>query len=118
MRATSGTIHSKRKAKIFKKAKGFRAGRKRLYRTAKDAVMKAGNLEYVGRKLRKRDFRSLWIVRVNAACRLQGISYSQFIHGLKKANIELNRKSLSELAIHEPEAFNAIVSRAKTSLAA
>lgn len=118
MRARSGTIHSKRKAKIFKKAKGFRAGRKRLYRTAKDAVMKAGNLEYVSRKLKKRDFRSLWIVRINAACRNHGISYSQFINGLNKANITLNRKSLSELAIHEPEAFKEIVSKAKEALAA
>lgn len=118
MRATNGTIHKNRRAKVLKRAKGFKAGRRRLYRTAKDAIIKSDLWAYRDRKRRKRDFRSLWIVRVGAACRAHEISYSQFIHGLKKANIELNRKQLSELAIHEPKAFEAIVSQAKTALAA
>ncbi|MDH4200993.1 MAG: 50S ribosomal protein L20 [Spirochaetia bacterium] len=109
MRSVNGTIHKNRRKKILKATKGFRAGRRRLYRTAKDAVMKSGQWAYNDRRRKKRDFRKLWIVRVNAGCRLEGISYSRFIHGLKKANIALDRKTLSELSIHKPHVFKEIV---------
>ena len=113
MRATNGTVHKNRRKKILKRTKGFRAGRRRLYRTAKDAVMKAGQWAFRDRKARKRDMRALWITRINAACRTEDISYSRFIYGLKKANILLNRKQLSELAIHDPEAFHEVLKIAK-----
>ena len=113
MRATNGTIHKNRRKKILKKAEGFRGGRKRLLRTAKDAVMKAGQWAYRDRKQKKRHFRSLWIMRINAAVREQGLSYSKFIDLLNKSNIELDRKSLSELAIHQPEAFKQVVEEVK-----
>ncbi len=113
MRSTSGTIHNKRRKAILKRAKGFHAGRKRLYRTAKDAVMKAGQWAYRDRKQRKIFFRRLWITRINAACREEGISYSVFMHGLKKNKIQLNRKSLSELATSSPEVFKKILETAK-----
>lgn len=115
MRAVNGTIHKNRRKKILKRAKGFRGGRGRLYRTAKDAVMKSGQWAYRDRRVKKRDFRSLWITRINAACRAEGISYSRFMHGLKKLNIELNRKQLSELAIQNPEAFKKVVEQAKSA---
>ena len=114
MRAVSGTVHNTRRKKILKRAKGFHAGRRRLYRTAKSAVMKAGQWAYRDRKVRKRDFRKLWIMRINAACRQEGLSYSKFINYINKANIQLNRKSLSELAVNQPEAFKKIVDIAKT----
>ena len=109
MRAVNGTIHKKRRAKILKRAKGFRGGRSKLYRTAKNAVMKAGLWAYRDRKQKKRFFRKLWITRINAACRRENISYSQFIYSLQKANIQLDRKSLSEIAYSEPEAFKEII---------
>lgn len=115
MRAVNGTIHKNRRKKILKRAKGFRGGRRRLYRTAKDAVMKSGQWGYRDRRQRKRDFRRLWITRINAGCRMHGISYSQFINGVKQAGIQLNRKSLSELAINDPEAFKAVVDEAKSA---
>ena len=113
MRAVSGVVHNKRRKKILRRTKGFHAGRRRLYRTAKSAVMKAGQWAYRDRKVRKRDFRKLWIVRINAACRQEGINYSNFINYLTKANIKLNRKSLSELAVNQPEAFKKIVEGSK-----
>lgn len=116
MRSVNGTIHKNRRKKILKRAKGFRGGRRRLYRTAKDAVMKSDQWAYRDRKQKKRHFRSLWIMRINAACRQHEISYSKFIHGLMKAHIEIDRKSLSELAINHPEAFKAVVERAKATL--
>jgi large subunit ribosomal protein L20 len=118
MRATNGTVHKKRRAKVLARAKGFKAGRRRLYRTAKDAIIKSDLWAYRDRKRRKREFRRLWITRVGAACRSQDISYSQFIFGLKKSSIDLNRKQLSELAINEPQAFEAVVAQVKKSLAA
>lgn len=116
MRSVNGTIHKNRRKKILDQTKGFRAGRRRLYRTAKDAVKKVGQWAYRDRRVKKRDFRALWITRLNAACREEGISYSQFIFGMKKAGIEINRKNLSELAISQPEIFKAVVSQAKSSL--
>ncbi|MCX7632747.1 MAG: 50S ribosomal protein L20 [Turneriella sp.] len=113
MRATNGTVHKKRRKKILERTKGFRAGRRRLYRTAKDAARKADMWAFRDRKQRKRHFRALWIARINAACREEGISYSRFIAGLNKAKITLNRKSLSELALRDPAAFREIVRLAK-----
>lgn len=116
MRSVNGTIHKNRRKKVLKRAKGFRGGRRRLYRTAKDAVMKSDQWAYRDRKQKKRHFRSLWIMRINAACRQHEISYSKFINGLVKAHIEIDRKNLSELAINHPEAFKAVVERAKATL--
>ena len=116
MRSVNGTIHKNRRKKVLKRAKGFRGGRRRLYRTAKDAVMKSDQWAYRDRKQKKRHFRSLWIMRINAACRQHEISYSKFISGLIKARIEIDRKNLSELAIHHPEAFKTVVERAKETL--
>jgi large subunit ribosomal protein L20 len=113
MRAVNGTIHKNRRRKILKATKGFRAGRRRLYRTAKDAVMKSGLWAYRDRRAKKRDMRKIWIVRINAACRLEGLSYSKFMNGLKKANIQLDRKNLSEIAIHKPAVFKEIVSQVR-----
>ena len=116
MRSVNGTIHKNRRKKVLKRAKGFRGGRRRLYRTAKDAVMKSDQWAYRDRKQKKRHFRSLWIMRINAACRQHEISYSKFISGLIKARIEIDRKNLSELAINHPEAFKTVVERAKATL--
>lgn len=113
MRATNGTIHKNRRKKILKRTKGFRAGRRRLYRTAKDAAMKADMWAFRDRKQRKREFRALWIARINAACREEGISYSRFMAGVLKAKIGLNRKSLSEMALNDPAAFKEVVKLAK-----
>lgn len=115
MRAVNGTIHKNRRKKVLKRTKGFQQGRRRLYRTAKDAAMKADQWAYRDRKQKKRHFRSLWISRISAACKMHEISYSKFMHGLKQANIELNRKQISELAINEPEAFKQIVDVAKSA---
>ncbi len=112
MRATNGTIHKNRRKKILTRTKGFRAGRRRLYRTAKDAAMKADMWAFRDRKQRKRHFRVLWIARINAACRIEGTSYSKFMAGVIKANIGLNRKSLSELAIKDPATFKEVVKQA------
>jgi large subunit ribosomal protein L20 len=112
-RVTTAAATRQKKNKIFKKAKGFWGGRHRLYRIAKEAVMRAGQFAYRDRHNKKRDFRSLWIIRVNAACRLNGISYNAFINGLKKNNIALNRKVLSEIAITDPLAFTKVVEAAK-----
>lgn len=115
MRAKSGTVHNRRRKKVLKKASGFMGGRHRLYRTAKDAIMKAGQHAYRDRRQRKRHFRALWITRINAAVRAHDLSYSKFMNLLGKANIELDRKSLSELAIHHPEAFEALVKKVKAA---
>ncbi len=115
MRATNGTIHKNRRKKILKRTKGFRAGRRRLYRTAKDAALKADMWAFRDRKQRKRHFRALWISRINAACREEGISYSKFIAGVLKAKVGLNRKSLSELALNDPAAFKEVVRVAKAA---
>lgn len=107
-------INAKKKhKKILKQAKGYFGAKSKLFRPANQAVMKSLNYAYIGRKQRKRDFRKLWIARINAAARLNGMSYSRFINGLKKANIEVNRKMLSEMAIHDSEGFARLVEIAK-----
>lgn len=107
-------LHKRRK--ILALAKGYRGTKSKLYRSAKESVEKALQYAYVGRKRRKRDFRRLWIVRINAAARLHGMSYSQFMHGMKLAEIELDRKILADLAVKQPEAFEAIAGKAKDAL--
>lgn len=103
----------KKRRSILKEAKGYRGAKSKLYRTAREQVMKSGQYAYIGRKQKKRDFRALWITRINAACHQNGISYSRFIAGLKVKGIELNRKVLADLAVREPEAFAALVSQVK-----
>ncbi len=117
-RAVDGTRRHDRRKKILKSAKGYWGRRSKLFRTAKDAVAKAGAYAYRDRKARKRDFRRLWIARISAAVRNEGISYSSFMNGLKKAGIDLNRKALSNLAVEDPRAFSAIVETAKKSVEA
>ncbi len=109
MRVKRGFKARKRRNKVLKLAKGFRAGRSKLFRTAADAVDKALMYAYRDRRVRKRDFRRLWIARINAAARLNNLSYSKFIFGLKKADIELDRKVLAELAISDPAGFSQLV---------
>ena len=112
-------IHArKRKKDYFKAAKGYSGGRRRLWRTVRNAVDRARQYAYRDRKVRKRDFRRLWIVRLNAAVREHGMNYSQFIHGAKEAGIGLDRKALSNLAIEEPEVFGKICEEVKAKLAA
>ena len=106
----------KRRNKTLKMAKGYYGSKSKLFKTAKQAVMKSGNYAYIGRKQKKRDFRSLWITRISAAAKLNGMNYSTFMHGLKLAGVEMNRKMLSELAIHEPSAFTALAEKAKAAL--
>lgn len=117
MRIKRSVTALKKRRTIMKKAKGFRGQSSRSYRVARQAVMKAEQYAYIGRKLRKRDMRSLWITRINAACRINDISYSRFMNGLKKANIMLDRKVLSELAINDAVAFANLVETAKSALA-
>ena len=107
----------KKRRKIFKLAKGYFGGRSKRYRVVREAVMKAGMYSYIGRKAKKRDFRSLWIARINAAARLNGLSYSKFMFGLKKAGIDLNRKVLAELAVSDAAAFTVLCEKAKSKLA-
>lgn len=111
-RAKGASSRGKRD-RIFKLAEGMRGGRSRLYKTAKESVMRALQFSYRDRKARKRDFRALWIARINAATREAGLSYSRFIDGLKKSGVEVNRKMLSELAIHSPSAMNELIDIAK-----
>ena len=106
----------KRHKKILKLAKGYRGAKSKLFRTANQAVMKSLVYSYIGRKQKKRDFRKLWIARINAAARMNDISYSRFMNGLKKADVTLNRKMLAEIAIADPAAFTALVEKAKASL--
>ncbi len=117
-RATSAVARNKRKKKILKAAKGYFGGRKNLYRTAKDAVEKGWEHAYRDRKKKKRNFRRLWITRINAAARENELSYSRFINGLKMAGIDLDRKVLADLAVRSPEAFGALADRAKEGLEA
>jgi large subunit ribosomal protein L20 len=117
-RVKRGVTAHRRHKKILKLAKGYFNARRKVFRVAKQAVTKAGQYAYIGRKQKKRQFRSLWIVRINAAARLHGLSYSRFINGLLKANITMDRKSLADIAIHDPAAFGAIAEQAKRALAA
>ena len=116
MRVKGGTIHRARRKKALKQAKGYFGSKHRLYKTAKEQVMHSGAYAYRDRKARKRDFRKLWITRINAACRLNEISYSRFIDGLNKAGIEINRKMLAEIAIDDEKAFAELVKVAKGAL--
>ena len=106
----------KRRNKVLKLAKGYWGAKSKHFKMAKEAVMKSGNYAYIGRRLKKRDFRKLWITRISAACKMNGMNYSTFINGLKKANIGLNRKMLSEIAINDAAGFTALVEKAKAAL--
>ena len=106
----------KKRRKIMKRAKGYFGSKSRSYRIARQAVMKSMQYAYVGRRLKKRDFRSLWITRISAECKANGINYSRFVNGLKKADIMLNRKVLAELAVSDKAAFAALVEKAKAAL--
>ena len=108
-RATNNVASHHRRKKVLKLAKGYRLGRSKLYTTAKDAVDKALSYAYRDRRQKKRNFRKLWIVRINAACRTNGVSYSQFIHMMNLKNIELNRKALADMAMNDPQAFADLV---------
>lgn len=115
-RAKRGNKRLERRKKILKLAKGYRGTKSKLYRSAKESVERGLNFAYTGRKLKKRDFRSLWIVRIGAAARLNGLNYSRFMHGLKLAGIELDRKVLADLAANHPEAFSEVAGQAKNAL--
>lgn len=117
-RVKGAVITKKKHKKVLKLAKGYFGFKKNRYRIAKQAVMKSLNYAYVGRKLKKRDFRSLWITRINAAARLNGLSYSKLMFGLKKAGVEVNRKMLAELAVSDAPAFTQLAELAKKNLAA
>lgn len=118
MRTTKGAARNKSKRRLFRQAKGYRGGRKNLLRTVKETLVRAGAYAFRDRRVRKREFRKLWIIRINAATRQRGLRYSEFINGLKKAGIEMDRKTLSEMAIHDPTAFDKVVDEAKQALAA
>lgn len=115
-RAKRGNKRLEKRKKILALAKGYRGTKSKLYRSAKESVERALNFAYTGRKLKKRDFRKLWIVRINAACRLNDMKYSQFMHGLSLAGIELDRKVLADLAVKQPEAFAAVATQAKDAI--
>ena len=114
-RVRPGPATRRRHKKILKAAKGYYGARSKLYRTAKQAVIRAGQYAYRDRRQRKRDFRALWITRISAACAARGTSYSRFIAGLKQANVALNRKMLSEIAIHDPAAFDKLIELARNA---
>lgn len=117
-RVKRGVIARRRHNKVLSRAKGYYNARRKVYRVANQAVIKAGQYAYIGRKQRKRQFRALWIVRINAAARQFGLSYSRLMNGLKKANITLDRKVLADIAVHDIAAFGAIAEKAKGALAA
>ncbi len=112
-RVKTGKITRKKHKKVLKLAKGYYGAKSIRFRMAKQAVMKSGQYAYVGRKLKKRDFRRLWIARINAAARANGINYSTLINGMKKANININRKMLAEMAVNDPKAFSEVVAAIK-----
>ncbi len=116
-RVKRGVVARRRHKKVLKQAKGYYGARSRVYRVAKQAVIKAGQYAYRDRRQRKRQFRALWIARINAGARINGMSYSRFIAGLKKANVEIDRKVLADLAMNEKNAFAAVVEVAKAALA-
>ncbi len=115
-RVKGAMMTRKRRKKVLKLAKGYYQGKSKLFRTAKEAVMKSGQYAYIGRKQRKRDFRRLWITRISAAAKMNGMNYSTFMNGLKKAGVTLNRKMLSEIAIADAAAFTALADQAKEAL--
>src|SRR3954447_8421369 len=116
MRAKKGWARNRAKKRLFQKVEGFVGGRRRLLRTAKETLLRAGMFAFRDRRAKKRDFRKLFIIRVTAAAEMRGLRYSRLIHGLRLANIKLDRKSLSELAIHDPETFDAITARVRDAL--
>ncbi len=118
MRTTTGPARHRAKKRLFKRTKGFRGGRSNLLRTAKETLLRADAYAYRDRRTRRREFRKLWIIRINAAVRQHGMRYSLFVNGLKKARIELDRKMLAELAVHDAEAFGQIVEQVKEVLQA
>ncbi len=115
-RVKGAMMTRKRRNKVLKAAKGYWGSKSKHFKMAKQAVMKSGNYAYVGRKQKKRDFRALWITRISAAAKANGLNYSQFMHGLKKAGIVLNRKVLAEIAVSDKDAFAGIVAKAKSAL--
>ena len=115
-RAINGTVSRKRRKKFIRMAKGFRSIRSRVFRKARESVERALSYAYRDRRTRKRDFRRLWIARINAAVRADGMTYSQFMHGLKKANVELDRKILSDMAIHNEQSFKTLMDTARAQL--
>ena len=118
MRTTKGAARTRAKRRLYRRAKGYRGGRRNLLRTVKETLIRAGVYAYRDRRVRKRDFRKLWITRINAATRQHGLRYSVFIHGLKLAGIELDRKTLADMAINDPAGFDAVVQQVKETLAA
>ncbi|MBQ8929265.1 MAG: 50S ribosomal protein L20 [Oscillospiraceae bacterium] len=117
-RVKGAMMTRKRRNKIMKLAKGYWGSKSKHYKMANQAVMKSLKYAYIGRKQKKRQFRQLWIARINAACKANGMNYSRFMNGIKKAGITMNRKMLSEMAIHDPAAFTALVEKAKAALEA
>lgn len=115
-RVKGAMMARKRRNKILKAAKGYWGSKSKHFKMAKEAVMKSGNYAFVGRKLKKRDFRALWITRISAQAKVNGINYSRFMNGLKKAGIDLNRKMLAEIAVNDKEAFASLVEKAKAAL--
>ena len=115
-RVKGAMMTRKRRKKVLKAAKGYYGSKHTLFKTAKQAVMKSGQYAYIGRKQKKRDFRRLWITRISAAAKLNGMNYSTFMNGVSKAGINLNRKMLSEIAINDPAGFTAIAEKAKAAL--
>ena len=118
MRTTNGAARHRAKKRLFKRAKGYRGGRSKLLRTVKESLLRSGQYAFRDRRARRREFRKLWIIRINAAVRERGMRYSEFICGLKKAGVALDRKILSEIAINDPAGFDTIVQEARDALAA
>jgi len=118
MRTRKGAARTKAKRRLFRKAKGYRGGRSKLLRTVKETLVKSAAYAYRDRRVRKREFRKLWIIRINAAVRQRGLRYSVFVNGLKKAGIELDRKMLSEMAVSDPSGFDTVIEEVKKALAA
>ncbi len=118
MRTRKGSARRQSKKRLFKRAKGYRGGRGSLTRTVKESLLRSGAYAFRDRRDRKRQFRRLWIIRLNAACRQHGLRYSEFIHGLKQAGIEMDRKTLSEMAIHDEAGFKDVCDKVKETLAA
>ena len=117
MRATNGSATRRRRLRVLKRAKGYRGARSRLFRNALESTIRAGAFAFRHRRMKKRDFRRLWITRISAAAKQNGMPYSRFIHGVQKAGIGLNRKELSELAIHDPALFTQVCEKARVALA-
>ncbi len=118
MKTSKGAARRQSKKRLFKRAKGYRGGRGKLTRTVKETLLRSGAYAFRDRRVRKREFRKLWIIRINAAVQQEGLRYSEFIHGLKKAGIELDRKTLSEMAIADKDGFKAVCDKVKEALAA